>query len=320
MKNMVKNQITSVFLVYSLFAGTFMLPVLTNAQEIDPLKVYTRSSAQNVTQSTASSLDGLIYRTNSQNIGAGESKIAFLAGLGNLSASSVYFYRAVVKNSNGIYYGSTESFKTKALAKTSTSGGSSSGGIFSGFLKPKSTAGSGSALMAVSISTDKTKVTQGEVFVYNVSYKNIGGTNADNVVLTVELPDDIDVEIAAPYCYLNKKDSLVFKIGRLASGESGVMGIRVKVSPTAKIGEKLTANVILEYSYSDSKYKATDSLDVVVKAEEIQGITAGTGFLSGGVLFWLILNIFLLTFLVFYVYYTRKRIVEMLKVDSTSEC
>lgn len=71
------------------------------------------------------SSDGLTSETSHQDVGSGTYSIDFLAGLSGLSQNTVYFFRAVAENSNGIVRGSTKSFTTKI---ESTNGGNGGGG------------------------------------------------------------------------------------------------------------------------------------------------------------------------------------------------
>ncbi len=252
------------------------------------------------------SANGLIYATPPQSIGSRNANIDFLAGVGNLTANSVYYYRAVAQNSGGVFYGSTVSFKTSTYAG---SGSSSSGGLF-GSSNTTQASTKSPALLAIALSADKTKVDRGETFVLTARYQNIGAADADNVVLKVELPKEIELSMAAPYCYYLDKNSLVFNLGRVAAGTDREVNIQVQTSGSAEFGKKLepvAAVTYIDTSNSSSK-EVSDNLEIsVVKKEQTTAPTAAVGFLSLSFNVWLIISVFLNAFLVVYILYLRKK-------------
>lgn len=56
--------------------------------------------------------DGLVFTTPRQTMGSGDTSINFLAGITGLDPATVYYYRPVGENQNGITYGSTRNFIT----------------------------------------------------------------------------------------------------------------------------------------------------------------------------------------------------------------
>ncbi len=86
-------------------------------------EVNPRGSNTSVWFEWGSSASGLISQTPLQFIGNGSVSVNVLAGLYSLSPDTVYFFRPVARNDNGIVYGSTLSFKTR---NTGISGPSSS--------------------------------------------------------------------------------------------------------------------------------------------------------------------------------------------------
>jgi len=329
-----KNRILNIFLVLAILVGTTLPAVFAYAEtDIDPLNVRTKG-AKDITSSTVvlegavdpdgmaaiawfewgTAIGGLDYRTNYQNIGYGERSIDFLSGLANLSSDSIYFFRAVVKNAHGTYYGSTESFKTKALSQEK----SSSGGfrLFSGSKAEANE--SGSLLMTVNVSTDKTKVTRDEFFVLNIAYRNLGTIDADDVVLIVDLPGEFSLDVAAPLCYgVTDKDNLRFNLGRVSAGEASAVGIRVKTSSTARIGKELTIDTDLQYKDPEgsSSAKASDSLTITVSTQSSNVAAVGAISFTGSALLWFVTSLLLTVGLIGHIYYSRKKIKILLNGD-----
>ncbi len=66
-----------------------------------------------------SSLSGLTKQTPVQFVGNGSISANVLAGLSFLSPDTVYFFRPVAKNDNGVVYGSTLSFRTRGNSDAS---------------------------------------------------------------------------------------------------------------------------------------------------------------------------------------------------------
>lgn len=265
------------------------------------------------------SSSGLNFITPAQSIGAGKSAVSVLAGLTSLSSSSVYFFRPVVQNSIGTFYGSTKSFKTKAVSGTAAGTGSvtqSNGGLL-GFLKPSVTnAGesSSSALMAVNIRTDKTKVQPGEFVVYNIRYRNLGLSDADDAVLKITLPDDLELETTSPLCYAADGDELIFNLGRIESDSEETLAVKIKVNDSSRLGKVLALNTKLNYvdTSSGSKESVSDSLEVAVSAGYNSPMVAAAGFLNGWSSMWLFLTFLLVLTATGYHIYSRRKIHKML--------
>lgn len=72
--------------------------------------------------------DGLTHETPHQDAGNGNISIDYLSGLSGLAANTVYYYRAVAQNENGLARGSTRSFTTKTEGTTNGGGGGGGGG------------------------------------------------------------------------------------------------------------------------------------------------------------------------------------------------
>lgn len=327
MKYIVKNKYLSLFLGFFLISGLLLPTGLLSAQtSAKPLKVSTRTTAQNITASTATlegsatpsgltatvwfewgpSSDGLIYRTNFQTIGRGNTSVSFMAGLSDLTPDSVYFFRAVGQTTNGVFYGSTENFKTKSTSQEKPSSGLS---IFK-----TTSAGEtkdGPLFMRVNISTDKIEVQKDETFVYNISYNNIGTADADNVILTVKLADGIRLDTAAPLCYgTTMKNELQFNLGRVSAGKSDAIGLRVQASSDASDGDELEIVATLQYESVDGtiKNKISDSLIATVSPENGKPVASVGATMTQSATLWFITSLILATLLLGHIYYTRKKI------------
>lgn len=318
---------TSLLLILAIFIPSGFAYALSFGSSI---YVYT-SSVQDLTQTSASlkgtvnprdiatkvwfewgpSANGLIYATPPQSIGNRNANIDFFAGVGNLSPDSVYYYRAVANNQEGIFYGSTVNFKTKPY---SNSGNTSSGGFFG--TAQASADQNELTLMAVTLSSDKTKIDRGEGFVLTARYQNIGFSDADNVVLSVELPKEIELQMAAPFCYYLNKDSLVFNLGRVEKDSVGEINIQVKTSDSARFGKDVETTVtVVSTSVTNSlEKKASDTLEISIVEKNATDMPAAAGFFSGHYGTWLLLSIAVNLFLAFYVFTTRRKSREALKI------
>ena len=69
--------------------------------------------------------DNLSIKTPIQTVGSGASRISVLSSRTSLSSDTRYYYRAVAINTNGISYGSTESFRTEEKDSNSSDSTSS---------------------------------------------------------------------------------------------------------------------------------------------------------------------------------------------------
>lgn len=296
----------------SIYLYTYSVQDLTQTSATLKGTVNPRDTSTKVWFEWGPSANGLIYATPPQTIGSRNANIDFLAGVGNLSSNSVYYYRAVAQNQDGVFYGSTINFKTKSY---STSGSSSSGGFF-GANQASAAIEDAPALMSVVVSSDKTKVDRGEDFVLTIKYQNVGFSDADDVVLSVELPKEIELRMVAPFCYYFNKSSLVFNLGRVKKEYAGEINIQVKVDDSAKFGKNLKMEATLSFvdTSNSSKEKISDTLEISVVEKDATSMPASAGFFSSHYGVWFLLSLAINLFLAFYVFFNRKKEDEILKI------
>jgi len=163
--------------------------------------------------------------------------------------------------------------------------------------------------LAVSLSADKIEVNSGESYIYQIRYKNIGVSSADNVELKAFLSDRVELKMIAPVCYALEKDFLVFKLGRVEKGQEGFINIDVSVKQSVKAGGIIKTKTIVEYTdaLGNGKKKVEDSLDIKVVQNKLNSNVAAVGF-SSGILLVFLLSILVDLFIIYYVYLIWKEI------------
>jgi hypothetical protein len=206
-------------------------------------------------------------RTNSQSIGLGNS-VAVSDGVSGLNLGTVYFYRAVVRNNQGVVrYGGVESFKTLgtpvvvqptvrtvvrtvyrtvAPAPTAPQINLVANNLVPGLVALRVTDTSSNNLNNVNACV-------GDEFNYEIVYQNVSGKTLTNSVLEVKIPTELDyVRSTNGGTYSNNNRSLVYNLGTLNPNQGGTLNVTVKASNLARGKGSVVTSLSLSYTNPDT--------------------------------------------------------------------
>ena len=166
----------------------------------------------------------------------------------SLEANTIYFFRAVAKNSYGTDPGNIMVFQTEAnvVNQNNGSNSNSSSGSNSGSGTNTSSGNSSTAVdkITLNIETFQTEISAGGIANYTVTIKNEGGKNANAATLKVTLPKEVSFVSASEGSF--NADTLVVNLGALNPGQEKKIAIEGRVAKNVKENNILlaTANLV----------------------------------------------------------------------------
>ena len=214
--------------------------------------------------------------TNHQTVGStGQNSFNKIAT--GLTSNTIYFFRAVAKNSYGTDYGDIIVFKTASGTTpppVDPGNGGNNGNGGSGDLTP--------ANITLKIETLQGEVKPGDIVNYTVIVKNEGGKSVSGANLKVALPKDISFQSASEGSFAN--DNVNVDLGVLSPLEESKISIEGRVSADAINGDILLATANL--TYIDSNGNSGDMLSYATNKVVNLGLEAAVGKSSGKTLGW----------------------------------
>lgn len=253
-------------------------------------------------------------RTNSQSIGLGNGVVTS-DSVSGLNAGTVYFYRAVIRNNQGVIrYGGVESFKTLgapavvqptvrtvvqtvyrtvAPAPTAPQINLVANNLVPGLVALRVTDTSSSNLNNINACV-------GDDFNYEIVYQNVSGKTLTNSVLEIKIPTELDyVRSTNGGTYSNNNRSLVYNLGTLSPNQGGTLNVTVKASSLARNKGSIVTSLSLSYTNPTTSAQEEAIAYVVHNFGDCvnsNGALAffGTTFLPTTLVGWLILIILIL--------------------------
>jgi hypothetical protein len=198
-----------------------------------------------------------------------------------LSSNTVYYYRAVMRNSEGVFRGDIERFVTARVTTTVVP-------TTPRPVTPTATALTYSrpAFMEVTVNqVTLDAVRDGEVE-YQVNYRSLTNRTLVNTVIKVLLPEEFEYLTATRGVYSAENKTLTLNIGEFRAGEQGTIIVRARVLPSAQIGKTVVVTGYANYTVpADTQFLAYQD-EVVAYAlttiREAQFITGQTGSVAAG--------------------------------------
>lgn len=304
------------------------------------------TTASNITQSFAR-LNGLLvnsggYATNgyfqwgttsalgfttpSLSIGSGN-QVSFYNSISSLSANTTYYYRAVITNALGTFYGDIVSFVTPAttavepptIINTTTvvSGTGSGSNLVQLEITPSNATIVGfqdTTTTAISATPTIANVCVADRISYRVYYKNISGRTLNDTVVHVELPKDVSFEGTTAGIYNASDNTVTLPVGTLIRNQEGTFFITVTVLRSAVDRDLLvtTATITVEHPTTLARENAI-AYGLVSTTQcaknGLLGLALFSGFWPTSLLGWLLL--ILLVLLVVYLasrFYRERRV------------
>jgi hypothetical protein len=252
-------------------------------------------------------------QTGIQNL-SGTQGNSFEANISGLAPDTIYYFKAVAKDSNGTTNGQILIFKTLANSNNNNNNNGNNGNNNSGNTGNNGNSGTGSASITpdvslkLSASDDNARV--GDEVDYSVEYTNLGSVAAKNAILKVILPQELSFVESSNGIFSESERELLYNIGDIEPARGGVIILKAKVKEEAK--DKVlvtTANLAYTGSNGSQGDKVAYGLVNILGGENLLGAAGifGANFLPKTLMGWIILLLILILLIVA----GRKMYVEM---------
>lgn len=239
-------------------------------------------------------------RTPNQSIGTGSHSIS--RQILNLSPNTSYYFKFVVQNDEGTFYGDIRTFTTSGYTVTNTGSGTPT--------KPPATPSqpkpetpvvvttvTNENFLALDISSNVDKVEVGDTITYTISYKNLSGKDLNNVTIQVELAKETEFKSSTLGVYSKPSHTVVLSIETLPKDIKGEFFVVVDVPKAAGAETVLIASLLGVHDHPTISGTKVDSLSYSIIAvvggnpnQSATSITAGK-FFPTSILGWLLIVI-----------------------------
>ncbi len=221
-------------------------------------------------------------RTNSKNLGAGTS-LPFNEYIGNLAPNTIYFFRAMANNANGIAKGNIEVFRTPG------------GGVTPPPVNPPTV----DSKIMLKIENRYQFVSVGDTIDYTITYQNISKTKITKPLLQVIVPRYVAYLNSSRGTFAADTNTLNVQVEDLAPGAGGVVYLQGRVLSLPENNADIVTTAYIAYTNGSG---AQDSAMAYVLNSPRAGnnLTAsafGAGFFPGSLCGWLLWVVIILLIL-----------------------
>lgn len=189
--------------------------------------------------------------TNIRSIGSART-VDFTDVVTGLSSNTVYYYRAVMRNSQGVFRGDIERFVTARVTTVVTP-------VTPRPVTPTQTALTFSRPAFLEVTVNQVTldaVREGEVE-YVVNYRSLTNRTLTETAIKVLLPEEFEYITATRGVYSSENKTLTLNIGEFRGGEQGSITVRAKVLPNAQVGKTVVVTGYGNYTVpADSQFLA----------------------------------------------------------------
>jgi hypothetical protein len=221
-------------------------------------------------------------RTNSKNLGAGTS-LPFNEYIGNLAPNTIYFFRAMASNANGIAKGNIEVFRTPG------------GGVTPPPVNPPTV----DSKIMLKIENRYQFVGVGDTIDYTITYQNISKTKITKPLLQVIVPRYVAYLNSSRGTFAADTNTLNVQVEDLAPGAGGVVYLQGRVLSLPENNADIVTTAYIAYTNGSG---AQDSAMAYVLNSPRAGnnLTAsafGAGFFPSSLCGWLLWVVIILLIL-----------------------
>lgn len=242
--------------------------------------------------------------------GHGNNSGSMAQGITGLSSNTVYYYRAVAENCEGVRRGSILSLRsqtgtTVVPPTVITTNTNNTNTVFVG--------GGGSSFIRLMITNNQETVSPGEELVYDVTWENISGRTLRDLVLEVNLPkvlritdiDDGEIDV--------KANSVIIEIAELEPREEGDTSIEVTSRGNLADGDPVVARAIIAFENPATQAQenaiAYDSDEFNRNGSGLGAFLFGAGFFPTTLVGWLLLLLVIAAIVLLARRFMRERVV-----------
>ena len=211
-------------------------------------------------------------RTDIQAMGQGTYASDFTFVLSGLRANTTYYYRGVAQNGYGTTYGNILSFTTQGVRIVPSVVETTQPRVI--IQRVATVLDSATAQVTLDPSVDNTNPQAGKDLVYTVQYRNETNRAITNATLKVTLPDEVTYK-QSTLAPVNTNDNVItFRIGNVAAGSQGSIGITVKIDNTVTSGSALAFGSTLNYSDARNQFQSASAYLTIVVNSGASGLAS----------------------------------------------
>ena len=190
-------------------------------------------------------------RTSSQSVNANTS--TYISDtISGLTPGTIYYYRTVVQNQNGIAYGEPVRFQaqtgtviinnppTKVITRVITK-------------KDVVVANSAPSLLELRVENVYDRMCVNGEMDYTVTYRNISGQTLQNAVLRVAHPKELTFINSSRGDYEVVDRTVTIALGDIPAGGSGTLQVRARVNNTAVVGNLAVTTATVVYTNTNTR-------------------------------------------------------------------
>ena len=266
--------------IYPPTCQPYCQPTQTSPSVItNPASYVTETSARLNSNASANGVDSITWyewgktvsmtsRTNSQPIGLANNAVV-ADNLSGLTPGTLYFYRAMVRNAQGIERsGGVETFKTAGTVVVVPPTVRTVVQTIYRNVPVVTTAPQVNLMVANNLVpglvalrvTDTTlnagnniNACVGDEFNYEIIYQNVSGKTLTNAVLEIRIPTELEyVKSTNGGTYSNNNRSLVYSLGTLNPGQGGKLFVEVRALSIARGKDSVVTSLSLSYTNPDT--------------------------------------------------------------------
>jgi uncharacterized repeat protein (TIGR01451 family) len=196
----------------------------------------------------------------------------------SLRSGTTYFYRIAAQNAFGTTRGSILSFTTDGVAPTPvtpTTPAATSTPNPTPTTNPTSTVNpnptpttpTGAPVIIAKPEFSKDTVSAGDTVTYTLELKNNGSAAANNVSVTITLPNELEYSKSDPKLSSRNGASYVFTLGTMNAGDTKTLKVTLKAADTVTGDLTVQVNAVVDYTDASNKRQ-------IVNGSRTVGLTA----------------------------------------------
>lgn len=239
------------------------------------------------------------YRTSTQSVSSNNGSTNYSATVTGLVPGTVYYYRSVVENQNGIAYGDIVRFQTRTTTTPPTTTT-----VRTQVVRDVVVAQSAPSLLELRVESAYDRMCVAGDITYTVTYRNIGTQTLQEAVLQINHQKEVSFVSASRGNYDVVDRTVTVELGSLAPGETGTVLVQGRINDQAVRGNLtvMTAQVV----YTNPATKAQENAiaySLVTISEDCPNVLGASAFGFGSflpdtLLEWLLLILIILALIV----------------------